>query len=259
MKISLNADVGEGFGRYNLGDDQGLIPLISSVNIACGMHAGDPTIMSRTVEFAKEHNVSIGAHPGFNDLWGFGRRQIKMAYKDIENLVTYQIGALQAITHSHGLSVSHVKPHGALNNIAHGDIDVAMAIGRGIRAAGVDLIFVANVGSEMVRAGSELGLCVASEAYGDRAYDDDGLLLSREVNGSVIRDPKVAAEQVLRIIENGEIESINGRRIPVHVDTFCIHSDEDTSIETAQAIRSTLAKAGVEIIPLNDLLGERVV
>ncbi|MCB1470301.1 MAG: 5-oxoprolinase subunit PxpA, partial [Rhizobiaceae bacterium] len=156
MKININADIGEGYGKFKMGNDEELMRLIGSANIACGMHAGDPTIMVQTVEFAKRENVSIGAHPGFNDVWGFGRRQIRMNPLDLEYSVTYQIGALQALAASRGARVTHVKPHGALNNMAHDDIDIAMAVGRGIKAADPDLVFVANVGSQMTRAGEQL-------------------------------------------------------------------------------------------------------
>ena len=164
MRININADIGESFGKYTIGQDEALMPLIGSANVACGAHAGDPTIMVQTMRAAVANGVSIGAHPGFNDIWGFGRRQIQMRPVDLEYLVTYQIGALQALARTQGATVTHVKPHGALNNMAHVDEGYAMAIGRGIKAADPSLIYVANVGSEMAKAGERLGLKVAGES-----------------------------------------------------------------------------------------------
>jgi UPF0271 protein len=253
MKININADIGESFGKYKIGNDTELMQLIGSANVACGMHAGDPTIMVQTVRLAMDCGVSVGAHPGFNDIWGFGRRQIQMRPIDLEYLVTYQIGALQAVARSQGASVTHVKPHGALNNMAHSDIDYAMAVGRGIKAADPDLIYVANVGSEMSKAGEKLGLRVANESYVDRIYDDNGKMVSREREDAVIRDPQQAAEQVLRIIEEGALITASGKRIPAKVHTFCIHGDEPTAVPLMKAVRAKLSSAGISIVPIPSL------
>lgn len=254
MKININADIGEGYGKYSIGNDAALMPLIGSANVACGMHAGDPTIMVRTVKLALDHGVSIGAHPGFNDIWGFGRRQIRMRPQDLEYLVTYQIGALLALALAQGAKVTHVKPHGALNNMAHGDLDYALAIGRGIKAADRDLIYVANAGSQMTLAARQLGLKVANEAYVDRVYDDNGMMASREREDAVIRDPEQAARQVLDIIQNKALISTSGKRIPAEIHTFCIHGDEPTAVDVMRVVRSRLAEAGVEVVPLPVLL-----
>lgn len=254
MKININADIGEGYGKYSIGNDAALMPLIGSANVACGMHAGDPTIMVRTVKLALDHGVSIGAHPGFNDIWGFGRRQIRMRPQDLEYLVTYQIGALLALALAQGAKVTHVKPHGALNNMAHGDLDYALAIGRGIKAADRDLIYVANAGSQMTLAARQLGLKVANEAYVDRVYDDNGMMASRERDDAVIRDPEQAARQVLDIIQNKALISTSGKRIPAEIHTFCIHGDEPTAVDVMRVVRSRLAEAGVEVVPLPVLL-----
>ena len=254
MKININADIGEGYGKYSIGNDAALMPLIGSANVACGMHAGDPTIMVRTVKLALDHGVSIGAHPGFNDIWGFGRRQIRMRPQDLEYLVTYQIGALLALALAQGAKVTHVKPHGALNNMAHGDLDYALAIGRGIKAADRDLIYVANAGSQMTLAARQLGLKVANEAYVDRVYDDNGMMASRERDDAVIRDPEQAARQVLDIIRNKALISTSGKRIPAEIHTFCIHGDEPTAVDVMRVVRSRLAEAGVEVVPLPVLL-----
>lgn len=255
MKININADIGEGYGKYSIGNDAALMPLIGSANVACGMHAGDPTIMVRTVKLALDHDVSIGAHPGFNDIWGFGRRQIRMRPQDLEYLVTYQIGALLALALAQGAKVTHVKPHGALNNMAHGDLDYALAIGRGIKAADRELIYVANAGSQMTLAARQLGLKVANEAYVDRVYDDNGMMASREREDAVIRDPEQAARQVLDIIQNKALISTSGKRIPAEIHTFCIHGDEPTAVDVMRVVRSRLAEAGVEVVPLPVLLG----
>jgi len=254
MQINLNADIGESYGRFRTGNDTALMPLIQSANIACGQHAGDPTIMVDTIRLALEHQVSLGAHPGFNDVWGFGRRQIRMRARDLEYLVTYQIGALQALAQAQGARITHVKPHGALNNMAHDDLDYAMAIGRGIHAADRDLIYVANVGSQMSRAGARLGLCVANESYADRVYDDHGKMLSREHEGAVITDPDAAAQQVLRIIEEQALITVSGKRIPANVHTFCIHGDEPTAVDVAARVNAVLARAGIDMVPIPTLL-----
>jgi 5-oxoprolinase (ATP-hydrolysing) subunit A len=250
MKININADVGESFGRYTIGNDEELIGLIGSASIACGMHAGDPSVMARTIDIAVKTGASIGAHPGFDDRWGFGRRQIDMNPKDLENLVTYQIGALQGIANGRGVKVTHVKPHGALNNMAIEDREYAMAIGRGIKAADKDLIYVANFGTAMHRAGLELGLVVAREFYADRNYDDDGNIISRKFERAMIKDPAVAAEHIVRAVTEGHVISVSGKKIEVAVDSICIHGDEPTAVPVAKAIRKALTDAGCEIVPL---------
>lgn len=254
MKININADIGEGYGKYTIGNDTELMPLIGSANVACGMHAGDPTIMVRTVKLALDHGVSIGAHPGFNDVWGFGRRQIRMRPLDLEYLVTYQIGALMVLAQAQGAKVTHVKPHGALNNMAHDDLDYALAIGRGIKAADRELIYVANAGSQMTKAGQQLGLRIANEAYVDRVYDDNGKMASRERDDAVIHDAEQAARQVLSIIEEKALISTSGKRIPAEVHTFCIHGDEPTAVGVMRVVRERLAGAGVAVVPLPELL-----
>ncbi|WP_226583194.1 LamB/YcsF family protein [Acuticoccus sediminis] len=255
MRININADIGESFGHYRIGNDSVIMAGIGSANIACGMHAGDPTIMTETVRLAVENGVSIGAHPGFNDLWGFGRRQIRMRAIDLQHLVTYQIGALMALAGAQGARVTHVKPHGALNNMAHSQDDVALAVARGIKAADPDLIFVANANSAMTRAGESVGLKVANEAYIDRRYDDTGYMLSRERDDAVIHDPEEAAEQVVRFLEEGAIISTTGKRVEAEIHTFCLHGDEPTAGVVLDAVRKRLAAASIEVVTLPELLG----
>lgn len=253
-RVNLNADMGEGFGAYDIGNDEALLTIIGSANVACGLHAGDPNVMHRLVMRAKETGVSIGAHPGFNDLWGFGRRRIDMKPRDLELMVAYQIGALQAIAAYAGLKVTHVKPHGALNNMAAEIPDYAMAIGRAIRTVDPSLIYVALAGSEMDKAGESLDLRVAREAFVDRLYDDDGNLTSRKIEGAVIKDPQYAADRVVRMVLDQEIVSRNGKRIPTRIDSLCVHGDEPTAVAVAQAARDALRAAGVELVTIPEMV-----
>jgi UPF0271 protein len=253
LSINLNADMGEGFGAYDIGDDKAILKIIRSANIACGFHAGDPLTMRRVVEGAKEEGVSIGAHPGFNDLWGFGRRRIDMRADDLENMIAYQIGALQAMASFSGEKVTHVKPHGALNNMAAENAEYAMAIGRAIKAVDRDLIYVALSGSEMEKAALALGLPLAREGFCDRQYEEDGNLTSRKIPGSVIKDPAVATEQIVRMVVEGEIITRTGKRIKRRVDSLCVHGDEPTAIALAAQVRAGLEAAGVKILPLTEM------
>lgn len=253
VTINLNADMAEGFGAYDIGDDAGILEVIGSANIACGFHAGDPRIMRNIVREAKRLGVTIGAHPGFNDLWGFGRRRIDMRPDDLEYMVAYQIGALQAMAAYEGERVTHLKPHGALNNMAAEDADYALAIGRAIKAVDPSIIYVALGGSEMEKAGRSLGLRVALEGFCDRQYDDDGNLISRKIPGSVIKDAAVATQQVLDMVLNNTITSRNGKKIKCKAHTLCVHGDEPTGVATARAVRAGLEKAGVKLVSLTNM------
>ncbi|MBL8353942.1 MULTISPECIES: LamB/YcsF family protein [Delftia] len=253
LSVNLNADMGEGFGAYDIGNDDGILKIIRSANIACGFHAGDPLTMRRVVENAKAQGVSIGAHTGFNDLWGFGRRRIDMRADDLENLIAYQIGALQAMASFCGEKVTHVKPHGALNNMAAENADYAMAIGRAIKAVDRDLIYVALSGSEMEKAAQQLDLPLAREGFCDRLYEDDGNLTSRKVPGSVIKDAAQATRQVVHMVTEGEIISRNGKRIKRRIDSLCVHGDEPTALALSAAVRAGLEAAGVKIVPLTEM------
>ncbi|MGD9868197.1 MAG: LamB/YcsF family protein [Hyphomicrobiales bacterium] len=252
-RINLNADMGEGFGAYKIGNDDPLLKIIRSANVACGFHAGDPSTMHHLARRAKEEGVSVGAHPGFNDIWGFGRRRIQMSAQQLEYMIAYQIGALQGICAYHGVRVTHVKPHGALNNMAAEMEDYAMAIGRAIKAVDDRLIYVALTGSEMYRAAEKLGLRVAREGFVDRQYEDDGNLTSRTIAGSVYSDPAKAAEQVVRMARDGEVVTRSGRVIRIEADTLCVHGDEPTSVEVATAARKALEDAGVAVVPLTEM------
>jgi UPF0271 protein len=256
-RINLNADIAEGFGAYDIGDDPALMRLIKSASVACGFHAGDHNTMHRLCLLAKELGVSIGAHPGFNDLWGFGRRQIRMSPSDLEYMTAYQIGALQAIARYAGVKVTHLKAHGALSNMAAVEEGYAMAIGRAIKVVDPDIIYVALAGSEMAKAAHRLGLRLAREGFADRQYEEDGNLASRSIPGTVYRDPQPAVEQALRMVEKGEVVARSGKVIKVAVDTICVHGDEPSAVAVAKAVRAGLDKAGVAVLTLPDLIPPR--
>jgi UPF0271 protein len=251
--INLNADIAEGWGAYSIGKDVELMKIIKSASVACGFHAGDPSNMHRLCMLAKQEGVSVGVHPGFNDLWGFGRRRIQMRPVDLEYMVAYQIGALQAMASYAGLEVTHLKPHGALNNMAAEDEGYAMAIGRAIKTVDPKIIYVALYGSEMEKAAVKLGLPLARESFPDRLYDDDGNLASRTNPGVVLKDPKAAAEQAVRMAGDGEIIARNGKKIKIDVHTLCVHGDEATGVAVARAIHEALAAAGIKNVPLTEM------
>jgi UPF0271 protein len=248
--LNLNGDMGESFGRYTLGNDAALIKVVKSASIACGFHAGDPDVMAQSVKLAAEHGVSVGAHPSFPDLQGFGRRAMRLSAREIENMIAYQIGALQGIAGASGIKVTHVKPHGSLNNIAHEDRACADAIARAIRAVDRDLVFVATACSQMVAAGEAAGLRVAHEVYADRTYDDAGRLTSRQVEGALITDSERAVRQVLSFVDAGGLVTGSGKRIPTRVDTICAHGDEPSGVAVMTAVRKALEARGVEIVTL---------
>ncbi len=253
-KVNLNADIAEGWGAYKIGNDAELMKIIKSASVACGFHAGDANTMLQLCTLAKENGVSVGAHPGFNDLWGFGRRRIQMKPSDLEYMVAYQIGALQAMASYAGLKVTHLKAHGALNNMAAEDESYALAIGRAIKTVDRDIIYVALSGSQMEKAALKLELRLAREGFPDRKYDDDGNLASRTIPGTVLKDPKAAGESAVRMVRDGEVVSVNGKRVKVRVDTLCVHGDEPTSILVASGIRSALEQAGVAVVPLAEMM-----
>jgi UPF0271 protein len=253
IKINLNADMAEGFGAYDIGDDAGILKIIGSANIACGFHAGDPLTMQTVVREAVREGVTIGAHPGFNDLWGFGRRRIDMRPEDLEYMVAYQIGALQAMATYSDAKVTHLKPHGALNNMAAENREYALAIGRAIKSVDRDIVYLALAGSEMEKAGRELGLRVAVEGFCDRQYEDDGNLTSRKLPGAVIKDPVVAARRVVDMVVNNTITSRSGKKIPCKLHSLCVHGDEPTAVALARSVREALESAGVQLVPLTDM------
>ena len=250
-EININSDMAEGFGAYDIGNDAALVKIINSANVACGFHAGDASVMHRFVAQAKAAGISIGAHPGFPDLQGFGRRPMHMKASEIEYITAYQIGALQAMACYAGLKVTHVKAHGALGNMAMVDEAYALAIGRAAKTIDPSLIFLAHHGSQLQRAAGTLGLRMALEGYADRQYEDDGMLASRAIAGTVIRDAGTAAAQALRLASDGEVVSRHGKVLKVKIDSICVHGDEPTAVAVATAVRTSLAAAGLTLLPLD--------
>jgi UPF0271 protein len=247
MTIDLNCDMGESFGRYTLGTDEVIMQYVSSVNIACGFHAGDPDVMKRTIDLAVKNKIAIGAHPGFPDLQGFGRRDLKMSPDEIYNSVLYQVGALQAFAVVAGSSLSHVKPHGALYNIAAKDIAIANAIAQAVKDFDRTLKVVGLSGSYLIVAGKNAGLTTLSEVFADRRYADAGTLLSREKQNALIEDPAEAAVQVLRMVKDGAVISENGKSITVKAETVCIHGDGRNALSFAKKIHEVLTSHNVNI------------
>lgn len=252
MRIDINADLGEGFGAWDIGDDAALLDVVTSANVACGFHAGDPSVMRRTLEAAKVRGVGVGAHPGFPDIAGFGRRRIEMPEKDLENAVAYQIGAMAGMAALVGVELRHVKPHGALSNMAAVREDYAMAIGRAIRGVDPRLRWLALSGSEMERAGDRLGLEVVREAFADRHYDDAGNLVSRGLAGSVIREPEAAAARAVEMVRDGAITAMSGRRLALPFESLCVHGDEPTAVAVARACRVAIEGAGCRVARMGE-------
>jgi UPF0271 protein len=253
-KIDLNCDMGESYGIYHIGADEPLMGWITSANIACGYHAGDPLVMDKTVRLAAQSGVGIGAHPSFPDLLGFGRRPMQLGPEEIENYVLYQVGALAAFARSVGAKLAHVKPHGALYNMAAKDIETARAIARGVARAGSDLILVGLAGSALVEAAREEGLRVASEGFADRAYNPDGTLRSRKLPGAVIENPEEAAERAVKIARDGIVVAHTGEEIALRVDTLCVHGDNLAAVEIVKTIRQRLEEAGIEAAPMGSFV-----
>src|ERR1700692_413600 len=248
--IDLNCDLGESFGPWEMGNDAAMIELATSVNVACGFHAGDADIMRKTCEIAKARGVSVGAHPGYRDLHGFGRRPFPgMKAAKIENLVAYQIGALQAIATAAGHKVTHVKAHGALSNVACEDEVTAKAIASGIKAVDPNLVFVVLANSRLVQAGEAANLPMVHEVFADRAYEDDGSLVSRRKPGAVLHDAKAIAQRVVRMVQDGAIVSVTDKVLKMRTDSVRIHGDTPGAVEIGRGVRQALKDAGVDVAP----------
>jgi UPF0271 protein len=254
MTIDLNSDVGESFGAYKLGADREVMRSITSANVACGFHAGDPGVMRQTVRLARDNGVSVGAHPGFPDLVGFGRRELRASPAEVEDLVLYQIGALSAIAASEGVGLSHVKAHGALYNMAARDRALADAIARAVAAFNRSLVFFVLPGSELFRAGEAAGLRIASEGFADRAYDPDGSLASRTRAGAVIHDPAEVVQRSIRMVTEGRVTATDGSELSFQVDTLCTHGDTPGAHELTRRLREGLEQHGIAV----RAFGERV-
>lgn len=243
MRIDLNCDMGESFGRYSLGNDENVMPFITSANVACGMHAGDPAVMRATVRLAKQHEVAVGAHPSWPDLQGFGRREMTMAPDEVEELIVYQLGALAAIARVEGVRLRHVKAHGALYNQAAKDRGLAEAIARAAASFDKELIFVGLAGSEMITAARDVGLRAANEGFPDRRYNPDGTLVSRKQASAIIESPQVVAAQAVKLAKEGI--DFAGHR--VQVETLCLHGDNPRAAENAKLVREALEKERIEV------------
>lgn len=248
MQIDLNCDCGESYGRWELGDDAAMFRYVSSANVACGAHAGDPDVMRQTVRLAKAAGVSIGAHPGFPDIIGFGRRVMQMTPDEVFNSMLTQIGALYAIAKVEGVSLAHVKAHGALYNYAAVTPPIAQAIADAVAAFDDRLIFVALAGSPLVVAGQRAGLRVAQEAFADRAYEADGSLRNRKLPGAMIEDNAASLAQVIRMVTEGYTLSYDDQRVPIQADTICLHGDTPGAVARAQFLRAGLERAGVSVL-----------
>ena len=251
-RIDLNCDMGESFGMYKMGLDEEVIKHITSASIACGFHAGDPTWMRRTVKLAEDEGVAVGAHPSFPDLVGFGRRNMAVSPEEAKADVTYQVGALQAFTS--GKRLQHVKPHGAMYNLAVNDEALARAICEAVLEVDPTMVLVALAGSRWVSVAQEMGLRVAREIFADRALNADGTLVSRSLPGSVLHDVDQVAERSLDMVTQGTATAVTGERIDVEADSLCIHGDTPEAVEMAAALRSGLESAGVGLAPLGELV-----
>ena len=252
--IDLNCDLGESFGAYTIGLDSEVIPHISSANVACGYHAGDPEVMRRTVAAAAAAGVAIGAHPGFPDLMGFGRRNLAATPDEVYGYMLYQLGALDAFARAASVKLQHVKPHGALYNMAGKDEKLSAAIARAIHDFDPSLILLGLSGSAMLTEGEKAGLRVAREVFADRAYNEDGSLVSRKLPGAVITDEDEALARVLRMIEQGEVQTVTGKVIPIAADSVCVHGDSAHALAFVTRIRGALEARGIAVRPMREAL-----
>lgn len=250
--MDLNCDLGESFGNYKIGMDEEVIPLISSANVACGYHASDPIVMDKTIKMAKEAGIGVGAHPGFPDLMGFGRRNMAVSPAEAAAYVTYQLGALYAFTHKYDVPIQHVKPHGALYNMAGKDYDLALAICQAVKDFDPNLILLGLSGSEMIRAAGDIGLKCANEFFADRAYEEDGSLVNRRKEGAMITDEEEAIARVVRVVKEQKVRTITGKDIELKIDSICVHGDGQKALAFVQLIRERLAAEGVAITSLRN-------
>ena len=253
-KVDLNSDLGESFGAYTIGMDEAVIAHVSSANVACGYHAGDPLVMEKTVAAAKAAGVAVGAHPGYPDLMGFGRRNMKVKPEEAKAYIKYQVGALMAFTKAAGLKLQHVKPHGAFYNMAAVDDKLALAICEGIYEVDPDLIMLGLAGSAHIRAAKEVGLRVASEVFADRAYMDDGTLVPRTMPGAMVHDKDLAIARTVRMVKEGKVTAITGEEVPLDANSICVHGDNPSAVEFVKKIRATLEAEGVKIAPISEII-----
>jgi UPF0271 protein len=252
--IDINCDLGESFGVYRLGEDDRIMPYITSANIACGYHAGDPVIMRDTIELACRHQVAVGAHPGFPDLVGFGRRAMSLSIRETTACVLYQLGALEAMARAHGTRLCHVKAHGALYNLAAADLVLAKALAEAVARFDSTLIFVALAGSCLVQAGGWAGLPVAQEVFADRGYRNDGSLVPRGEDGALLQSPSEAAGRVRALVTSGLLHTVGGAAIPVEAHTICVHGDTPGAAAFAQSLRQQLQAMAIPVLPMRQVV-----
>ena len=253
MEININCDLGESSKFCSTENDPLLLKIVNSANIACGYHAGDKPTMKKTIKISKENSVSIGAHPSFNDPKNFGRKRLNLPSGEISKLIIDQINILSNIASSSGIRVTHVKPHGALNNMACEDYELAKIISDSIMQVNKDLIFLVPTGSQMEKAGKKIGMKIAAEIFADRNYEDNGNLVSRSKSNAMITDPEIAKKQVIKMIENQALNCYSGKQIPCEIDSICVHGDGKSAVNTAKQIREGLIKSGVTLNPLNKM------
>jgi 5-oxoprolinase (ATP-hydrolysing) subunit A len=250
MRTDINCDMGESFGSYRIGDDEKVMPHITSASVACGWHAGDPMIMAKTLELAAKHGVGVGAHPGYPDLLGYGRRNLDTFPGEVRNYILYQIGALDAFARAAGVKLQHVKPHGAMYNLAAKDEKTAREVIEAVKAYDPGLILVTLAGSLCARMASEAGLRVAAEVFPDRAYVSNGQLAPRSMTGAVIHDPEKVRDRVLKLVKTGKMTSIDGHEMAVKADTLCVHGDTPGAWQLAKTIREALESSGIRVVPM---------
>ena len=253
MEININCDLGESSKLHSTENDPLLLEIVNSANIACGYHAGDKQTMEKTIEISKKNNVSIGAHPSFNDPENFGRKRLNLPTNEIKKLVIDQINILSKIADSKGTKITHVKPHGALNNMACENFDLAKVISEAIIQVNKELIFLVPTGSQMEKAGKKLGIKIAAEIFADRNYEDDGNLISRKKNNAMITDPEIARKHVIKMVQNQALNCYSGKQIPCEIDSICVHGDGKSAVNTAKEIKSGLIKSGVTLKPLDKM------
>ena len=253
-QIDLNCDLGESFGNYKIGMDEKVIPMITSANVACGYHASDPVVMNKTIVMAKEYGIEVGAHPGFPDLMGFGRRNMNVSPSEAKAYTLYQLGALDAFCRVHRRKMQHLKPHGARYNMAAKNYSLAKAICEAIYEFDKDLIVMGLSGGELVRAGKDTGLRTALEVFADRAYEEDGTLVDRRKDGAVITDEEVAIARVVRMIKEQKVTAITGKDITIKADSVCVHGDGVKALEFVKKIREKLTEEGIALKSLKDIV-----
>ena len=253
MEININCDLGESSKLHSTKNDPLLLNIVNSANIACGYHAGDKHTMEKTIEICKKNRVSIGAHPSFNDKENFGRKRLNLSSSEIKNLIIDQINILLEIANKKEMKVTHIKPHGALNNMACEDFELAKIISQSIIKANKDLIFLVPTGSQMEKAGKNLGLRVAAEIFADRNYEDDGNLVSRSKKNAIIVDPEIAKKHIIKMVENQSLNCYSGKQIPCEIDSVCVHGDGKSAVNIAKQIREGLIKSSVTLKPLDKM------